>query len=274
MNPLSHEEQKKVLLDILIKIDTACKENNISYSLCFGSLLGAIRHNGFIPWDDDIDIALPRKDYEKLFQVLISGNIPGIKVVSFKNSSSYNYLFMKAYDTRTVISDEVGRTSDLKIGVYVDIFPIDGLGEGNLSKAYRAFRAKSFFRELIVAYNWRRYFRSQTHSLYIEPIRFLMFLLSRYLPIKKLLRNVDNFYSELSTRSSEYSAIVCGAYRTKEIMPSSIFSNFINVNFQGHSFMGFRDYDQYLTNLYGDYLKLPPMDKQVSHHSFSAFWID
>lgn len=274
MKALSLEEQKKVLLEIIIKIDTACKENGLSYSLCGGSLLGAIRHNGFIPWDDDVDIAMPRKDYERLFQLLLSNSIPGIKVFSYKNKDSYNYLFMKAYDTRTVIKDQIGRDSNSICGVYVDIFPIDGLGEGNKNDALKRFVKKRLLRELIVAYNWRRFFRSQTHSLFVEPVRFLMFLFSRHLPIKRILKNVDNYYSELSTQKSDFSAVVCGSYRTKEVMPSSVLMNYTHVNFEGHSFMGFRDYDQYLTSIYGDYMKLPPKEKQVSHHFFNAFWIN
>ena len=126
MKIITSEELKAIQLDLLQKTADFCKENGIRYYLCGGTLLGAIRHKGYIPWDDDIDISMPRPDYDRFISMF---NKPenDYQVIDMSNNKKYGLPFAKVHDTRTFV-DELQYTKD-QFGVYIDIFPIDGVGE-------------------------------------------------------------------------------------------------------------------------------------------------
>lgn len=273
MREIQLDELKRIELNLLIKIDAICKQFGWKYSLCGGTLLGAIRHKGFIPWDDDVDIAMPREDYENFLNYVVEhGQEQNMKIVSTKTSKSYAYLAAKVCDTNTVMTEDNFERGDLKMGVYVDIFPIDGLGQE--AEAKKHFRATRFERELLVAKNWKRFFRSKTHAWYIEPIRFAFWIMSRFVSTPQLVKRVESYYEQFPLDKSKYAAVVCGSYREKEILPTDILNAFTEVEFEGHRFMAFKEYDAYLKSIYGDYMKLPPKEKQVTHHMFKAYLKD
>ncbi len=271
MREIKLEELKKLEFSLLKKIDKICRNNGWKYSLCGGTLLGAIRHKGFIPWDDDIDIAMPRKDYEAFLKYGINnGDKHSIHIVSTKTSSNYAYLAAKVCDMNTIMEEENFEHDGLEMGVYVDIFPIDGLG--TKVEAKKHFNATRFERELLVARNWKRFFLSKTHAWYIEPVRFVFWIMSRFVSISKLVDKVEQYYTQFPLEKSEYAAVVCGSYREREILPMEVLNTFTEVKFEGKQFMAFEKYDDYLRSIYGDYMKLPSKDKQISHHMFKAYF--
>lgn len=273
MKEIQFDELKQVELNLLKNVNAICREHGWKYSLCGGTLLGAIRHKGFIPWDDDIDIAMPRKDYEAFLKYgMEHGEEQSVRIVSPKTSSCYAYLAAKVCDTNTIMEEENFERDGLEMGVYVDIFPIDGLG--TKSEAKKHFNATRFERELLVARNWKRFFRSKTHAWYIEPVRFAFWIMSRFVSTSKLVNKVETYYAQFPIEKSEYAAVVCGSYREKEILPTEVLNTFTEVEFEGKQFMAFEKYDEYLRSIYGDYMKLPPKDKQVTHHMFKAYWKD
>lgn len=273
MREIKSEELKSVEFNLLKKIDRICHDNGWKYSLCGGTLLGAIRHKGFIPWDDDIDIAMPRTDYIAFLKYIQKhGETDKIRIVAPKISEDYAYLFAKVCDVDTVMEEENFKRDNLEMGVYVDVFPIDGLGDSEDAK--RNFEATRFDRELLVARNWKRFFRSKTHAWYIEPIRFAFWVISRFVSTNRLVDRVEEYYAQFPIEKSECAAIICGSYREKEIMPTEILNSFTEVEFEGKRFMAFKEYDKYLRKIYGDYMKLPPKEKQITHHMFKAYWKD
>ena len=269
MQSLGLDECKKRELDILIALHNLCEELQLRYSLIGGTLLGAVRHKGFIPWDDDVDICMPRPDYNRLVEYCRTHETP-FQWLSYETDQRYGYLFAKATDKDTVLVEEVGNPRGIEMGVYVDVFPLDGLGDSP-EEAARTFRATRFERELLVAANWKRFSRSKTHAWHYEPIRFAFFLLSRFVSTPRLIARIQKKAARIPFDSSQYAGCLCGSYRNREIMETPIFSQYTDMPFEGHPFKALQAYDTYLTNIYGDYMQLPPEGKRVTHHSFKAY---
>ena len=267
---ISLEELKNIELGILKEVHNVCIDNGFRYSLAGGTLLGAVRHGGFIPWDDDIDILMPRPDYNKLIEFCKNNSTP-FKLICHETIDEYSYLFAKVINPNTVIKEEGVNRDNIDLGVYIDIFPIDGLAD-DYEKAKKKFNISRFKRELLVAYNWKKYFRSKTKSWIYEPIRLAMFFLSRFVQPKKLINKIQSQYSAVDFEKTEYAGCVCGAYRTKEIVCQTIFTEYTDIEFEGNLFKCVKQKEEYLTHIYGNYMQLPPKEKQVSHHTFEAFW--
>ncbi|MBF0819542.1 LicD family protein [Streptococcus acidominimus] len=269
MVELELQEVQRVALDLLIKFDKICKENSFRYSLGGGTLLGAIRHGGFIPWDDDIDIMMPRADYEK-FLAYCQQHDCGFDCLSLNYTDHYFDLFSRISDRKTLLFDS-SRELAYKVGVSIDIFPIDGLGNDDL-ETVKNFNKSRFKRELLVASKWKKYFRSKTRTIAFEPIRFTLFLMSRFVDKQQLCKSVDAICQQHDFETSHYAACISGVYREKEIMPISSFKEYQSVQFEGHDFDIISAYDAYLTQHYGNYMQLPPKEKQVTHHRAQYYW--
>lgn len=271
MEELKDAQIKEVAFDLLCKIDDVCTREGISYSLVGGTLLGAVRHKGFIPWDDDVDIAMPRADYKCFFDYCKSHDC-GFVGICAENDFTYGGLSGKVFDPRTEIEDPFAPRGDYKMGVYVDIFPIDGLGN-TLEDARRMFRKTRYLKAFQIASNWGKYAKSLTHGIQYELPRFLLYVASRPSSPNKLSRRLNERYSSLSLNGCAFGGILQGSYGQKEIMPSSVFVDVVPMPFEGRSFPVFKRYDEYLRSIYGDYMELPPIDKRVSHHDFRAYWL-
>ena len=267
MNMLTLQEQKDVALDVLCKIDQICRRNGITYSLAYGTLLGAVRHGGFIPWDDDIDIMMPREDYLK-FIAYCQEHETDFALASYYTDPAYGYIFSKACDRKTVVIP--GNMKWQKDGIQVDIFPIENLG-ADMETAKKRFYKKRFQRELLVAWNWKRYEKNPRKSFLYNTAKFVFFLLSRFVSNRPLAIAIERYYSAFKTEKSTFVGIVCGAYRSREIMSASIYENYMDITFEGKEFRAILKYDEYLKTIYGDYMQLPPEDKRVTHHDFNAY---
>lgn len=269
MKELSLKELQQVELQILKRFHKVCLEENFRYSLCGGTLLGAVRHKGFIPWDDDVDVLMPRPDYEKLISYCKTHRTP-FRLICNQLDKNYGYLAAKIVDPDTVMLEENANPKNIEMGVYIDIFPVDGLGN-TLHDAHKRFMAKEFIRELLIAANWKRFFKSKTHPWYYEPIRFAFFLLSRCVSFEKIIKHIEKYYAKWSFDHSKYVGCVCGDGRLKEICRREEYTQFAPLVFENETFVGLKEYDKYLTRLYGNYMQLPPEEKRISHHMFKAY---
>jgi lipopolysaccharide cholinephosphotransferase len=263
------DEIKRRELCILKEIDLVCKKESIRYSLCGGTLLGAVRHKGFIPWDDDIDIIMLRKDYDRFCDYCSQNNV-NFRLINSLNNKEYGCLFAKAYDDQTTIVYNSMGVDSLNIGVFVDIFPVDYLGD-SLREAKHNLNKTSFWRELLNAKNWNKFNRSKTHSWIYEPIRFFFYVLSRFVRKEKLVKRILTINAKYGQKKKKFSGCICGSYRNKEIMATSVFENYSTLIFEGIPFSVVKDYDTYLSNIYGKYMELPPKEKRIAHHSFECF---
>ena len=263
-------ELKKIELGILEQVHRICEEQGIRYAMCGGTLLGAVRHKGFIPWDDDIDILMPRDDYKRFVNYCMSNEMP-FRLVCSQTEPKYGYLFAKVINPQTVLIENHGNRGGVELGVCIDIFPIDALGVSK-EEGISVLNKTRFMREVLVAANWKHFFRSRTRAWYYEPIRFCFFLISRFFRLNNLIKRIEDRYPDLKMEDTAYSGCVCGAYRNKEVLETEIFLEYVDMEFEGKVFKGLKHYDQYMKSIYGDYMKLPPVEKRVAHHTFSAFW--
>ena len=269
MEKLSLDEIKKIELSVLKDFHEICIKNNYNYSLAGGSLLGAVRHKGFIPWDDDIDVMMPRSDYEKFLNYCNQNQVP-FGIVNSRVDNEYGDLTSKIYALNTVIEDELIYTSK-EIGLHIDIFPIDNLGS-TYEDAKKHYFKTAFLREKLNASNWKKFTRSKTHGLAYEPFRLFFYLISRFSKKEKIVKKIEDYYINLEINHVEYAGAVGGCYRVKEILPVKVFNEYQDILFENNYFKAIKNYDAYLKSLYGDYMKLPPVEKQAGHHTFSAYY--
>lgn len=263
------DQLKKIELQLLLAVHEICEKENLRYSLGGGTLLGAVRHQGFIPWDDDIDIMMPRPDYDALISYCLSHDVP-FKIRSWETDKSYVDLSAKIYEPNTVLEDE-NIIDGNKIGVNIDVFPIDGLGN-TYKKAVKAFKSTSFKRNLLIAAHWKKFFRSKTHAWYYEPFRFTFFILSRFVNKSKLFAKIQKKYTKIDFNSVNFAAAVGGSYREREILPQDVFTDYVELPFEEFHFKAIAQYDKYLSSIYGNYMELPPEEKRISHHTFKAYY--
>lgn len=271
MRRINSNELKKIELDLLKNIHNICVNHNMRYSLAYGTLLGAIRHKGFIPWDDDIDICMPRPDYNRFVEYCASHKTP-FRLLAAEANVGYADLISKVCALNTVIKEESTNRFGEKTGVYVDLFPIEGLGN-TLEEGRSSFGKSSFARELLNAALWKKYFRSKTHAWFYEPLRFALFCLSRPVSPYKLVDKITQSYKNLEYDKMDYVGVVGSPYREKDIFKKEILDGYIDVEFEGETFKGFAKYDDYLKQIYGEYRKLPPKEKRVTHHTFRAYYL-
>lgn len=279
MREISSDELKKIQLDILVDFAKFCDENKLSYYLAGGTLLGAVRHKGFIPWDDDIDINMPRDDYERFIKCF-SHNYYEVRDISV--CDEYLEKHAKVYDLRTYSDNGAVRKKFLSDGVSIDIFPIDGLSDSNFQNKVMALVVQilvSFHSATVLDYkisnrykdrdagvfDWKKHFRT--------VIKFLMIATIGKTSPKTWANLMHSFLKFYSFSKSDYVAgLISGIYGTKEIMPKDIYKSIILLDFEGHKFKCPVGYDYYLKRLYGNYMELPPIEKRQSHHNFKAYW--
>ena len=272
MKKLTNEKLKQVELNLLIEIDKICREHGWRYSLGAGTLIGAIRHRGFIPWDDDIDIMMPRTDYDQLI-AHINSHVYDFGVITCENNKYYQDIFAKVYDKNTIIVESVGNTDLTNLGVFVDIFPIEGLGENEKQAKHNAKKGKLLHLILTCA-GMKKYSKSTNLSVLYEPIRFLVYCCTRNSNANRIANKLDCMYKKIDFDKSEYVGTTSGSFKERTVLKRKEYTEFCEVDFEGHKFLSIKAYDKYLKNCYGDYMVLPPEERRVSHHTFEAYWKD
>lgn len=260
-------ELQSKLVDMMAWYHDFCQKNNLRYYIIAGTMLGAVRHGGFIPWDDDIDVGMPRADYERLRE-LVSTQEGGKYVFEYPSVSNkkYPFLWAKLFDTTTSVIEK--QRDKIKRGIYIDIFPLDGIGNTR-EEAVNNFQPikKKLTLNLMVscAILKRRKLHKNLAAIVgrvISPV-----FVNRHklrLSLDKLCQRYD----------FDDSALVCnlmGGSNEKGIVSREYFGTPTEVKFENITVYGLEKPDMYLKSLYGNYMQLPPVEKRVSLHDTELF---
>ena len=264
---LTISEIQQASLAVLVELDSICRSHNLSYSLTYGTLIGAIRHKGFIPWDDDVDIIMPRADYEKLksfFKSTYHGKLIWCDRTTIHN---YPYCIARVSDLTYRYKTNLANEKDFDIGVFVDIYPLDNYCDTK-KQALRLGR--------------KVWFKNRMFDMYLNPNKTRGFL-------KKIIRNVasialkliygknwhlriDNEIKNVIDKNTGIGNHIVGVISQtewRELMERDWFANYIEMAFEGKTFMVCVGYDQLLKSIYGDYMKLPEKEKRVPTHNYT-----
>lgn len=261
MKKLSMEEVKKVELDLLITFDAFCKKHHLRYVLDGGTLIGAMRHQGFIPWDDDIDVAMPFPDFLKFKELYEKECSDSQKQLLYGKNNPYGFHYGKFVDKRTVVKSDFREDKRL-YSVWVDIFPMYSIDDDDSIAQKKIDEILNYYSKtwLCLCTRFRNPFRKIFHLAFNDMMR------------KHYMNKIDNILFEHEYGSTN--RIRCVPVVCKKLIPAKNdhFEKPITVTFEGYDFYAPRDYDEYLTRIYGDYMKLPPLDKRTSH-SIEAYWM-
>ena len=253
------EDIWKVEREILDEIDRVCTENGLRYSLAYGTLLGAIRHSGFIPWDDDIDIMMPREDYDKLIQIWPTVARKEFLIQDETMHDDYANNFAKVRkDHTTFLQFESERTCSYHTGLFVDIFPGERV-------APRGLRRRLQYAEFLLNLLYNRSYTSGAGGVRGLAEKILLTVVP-----KRSHARVSRFFGRRSRRwnNDQTAAVVFANDPTSltRYYPADLFQGLLRTPFQGKDYSVFKDYDGVLRLRYGDYMQLPPVEERVWRH--------
>lgn len=266
MRKLSIEEAKKIELDILDFIDSFCKEHGINYCINYGTLIGAIRHKGFIPWDDDIDLSMTRKNYEKFIQ-LFSEKQSRYQILSLEMDDQYFNNFIKIVDPTTKIID-TRNTKTYDSGVFIDIFPMDTFNDTkvvDICYKLESFKLLSFSKHKNIVYG---------DSKLKDLIRTLFWLLLRPVSPRFFANQIEKQIQRYRVEDGKYIAFIPSKLKEKEIFPRDMFDELIEIPFEHLVLPAPKRFDVVLKQFYDDYMTVPPKEKQIYIHEFEAYKLE
>lgn len=246
-----------VLLELLCEFDRICKKHNIQYFLDSGTALGAIRHGGFIPWDDDLDVGMMRDDYNKFLKVAFSEVGEKYVVLTKEVDPAYNKYHAKLVRKNTIYPEPTNKNYKYR-GISIDIFPFDKISN-DLEKRRNDFKIDLFYKRVI---GLKKSKKNRTSILKIS----LHYLL-KFLPMSLLEKRLYNLWTQHNDTESSY--VTCYLYRMllkrSIVFPKSLFLPVKQINFEGGEYPIMKNYEEYLSLMYGDYMKLPPENEREFH---------
>ena len=250
--------EQQIILEILKAIKKICEENEIKYYLAYGTLLGAVRHGGFIPWDDDIDIVMKREDYERFVKVAPQ-SLPNYYRLRKPGDETYPFSFAKVDDIRTTKIELNSQKSKYISGCWVDIFPLDG--RPNTEKQCKKFEFKCRVK-LFLANIKTRTCKGEKD---ISKIKKFLYMIGRPNNIPRTMLRLEKFMKKFSVDESIEWVSAGDITDRKTKMPKMFLNEQANYTFEGELFTSFKNVEGYLKYFYGDYMKLPPECERVPH---------
>ncbi len=270
MREMNIEEMRAVQMDLLDVFDRTCREHGLTYSLCGGTLIGAVRHGGYIPWDDDIDVMMPRPDYDRFIQLRFEEPYLLEAPELLGKEKPYVYMYAKLYNTKTVLIEDP-HMKRLQSHVYIDVFPLDAIADDE-----ETFR-KEFTR--IRKNIWNYITMEQADSfLQVKGLslpRRIKWTAARMM--RNLLPPRYYYYKALEIiRTRDYDSARFTGHPLSEARPVYRYPKEImvmdnHVAFEGKEYSAMHDYKEFLRIHYGDYMQLPPVEERVRHDNIAYY---
>lgn len=257
------ENVRKIQLEILLEFDRVCKENNIHYNIYFGTLLGAVRHQGFIPWDDDIDVVMTRENYNKFIKLHIDDVNKDYFVQNYDTDTNFFRPFTRIRKNNTRYVQRHYRNLDIHHGIFIDIFPFDYVSNRKEKEIFRY-----YYLHLLRRLNVIKNFGIRKNSSVIK--KGAKYIIDKFFPQKWLneyitkvmtYKNNTGYLNHLTD-----STIPIEDKYKNHLIKVDDFLNSMMYEFEGHEFPIPKNFEEVLTNTYGDYMKLPPQEERVPHH--------
>ena len=271
MKELTPQEQPRwnaVINGVLRQYIAICKEHHLTYFCCGGTAIGAVRHQGMIPWDDDVDVFMPRPDYDRFIQIASQQLPEGLELVTPYNKKDYHLFFAKLCDKHTTLQEE--QDVPCVYGLYIDIFPIDGAPD-DIEDARAMIRLFTKTKHKLEAISTHVSFLAYLNLLE-EPKEWgrfarktIGFFLRKWYRCH-LLKQLSDISYRYSYDSASLVAVYCGSYGPKEVFPKAWLQGTKTFLYEGMEVDLPTGYDEYLRQYYGDYMQLPPEEKRISHH--------
>ncbi len=270
-SPLTLQELQNLEFEILQAFHDFCEKNNLRYYLGGGTLIGAIRHKGFIPWDDDIDLMMPRPDYDKLIELTQKEH----KLDEYR-SVDYMYFndnaltsILRIFDNRTELTFTNYRV-EKKFGCWIDIFPIDGLSD-SFKKRKKQFKKARILQDALILNDTK--FGAKRRSKLATVLQYGLLPALPFVYMvghERWIRKLDKLSKKYDYETATYVGVLEGRAGYKEAMLKENLEPAILVDFWGKKFYAMANYHEYLTNLYGDYMT--PPENPVSRHEIDVYW--
>lgn len=266
----SLREIQKIELGILIKFDEICRNNNLTYFLDSGTALGAVRHGGFIPWDDDIDVGMPRRDYEIFMKIGQSQLGDKYFLQNRKTDPNCPFTFSKIRKNNTTFMEWNKRNIKMHHGIFIDVFPYDKLpDDSDLTNEYIKSCKKLYNRLLtrmipdrskmpVKGFKW----------FWVAVLRRLKHYIYKVFSVEKLDKEINEYFTKYNDENIYDGFSTCHCFSNKIILPNNILYPPKEMNFEGYKFFVPYNYDLYLKKIYGDYMKLPPENERVNHQTW------
>lgn len=271
-------ELHKVLLDVLLEFDRLCRANNIKYSLAYGSMLGAIRHKGFIPWDDDVDVIMDRENFDRFCKVCPKEVGESYFFQSKETEKLYPYNICRMRKNSTAMIYKEWENAGIHLGIYIDIYPVDHKPDSSF-----AWKVQAAFIVLLtpirIARNRTIYMNGGAKRLSktVFILKNILYGICKIMP-KRLCDRIEHYwitkYDKIPCKESrvlcEGACIVNPDYGNKPFATSYL-DEYQDVDFEGHKLMCVKEAEGLLKHWYGDYMKLPPVEEQVMFHHPDIF---
>lgn len=256
------DEVQRLERDMLAEFDRVCKKHDIKYTLYGGTLLGAARHGGFIPWDDDIDVAVLRSDYEKLEDICTRELPSELFYQTHSTDKEWFRLYAKIRMNGTAFKELAHEGANIHHGIYIDIFPMDAIPDDSRKKKIQELKFQFWNIGLSAKYiNIRS--RKGKKKLFAYIIKCLYFMF----PLEFLYKQATKVACQYNNSECKNVKNFFGAYGDREILPKTYFDNIQPMKFDNYEFDGMAEYHNVLCRFYGDYMKFPPEEKRLSRHA-------
>lgn len=269
MKEIGLDELKLIQLDILQALHDFCIENNIKYSLGCGTMLGAVRHKGYIPWDDDIDFYVMRNDYERLIKIFPNVYKGDYELICLERDKEWGRSYAKAFHNKTILIEDT--TERKRIGIGIDVYAIDYVPDDE--EEWLKYNKRRLFYQSVFAL--KSMIISHERSIMKNAVVFLSHLLLSPISLRHMAKFINRYAQKNNGKCHTYACeCVQGVITGKKRFKAADFDDVIEWPFEDRTFLIMKGYDDYLTNAYGDYMTPPPPEKRVSTHETKAFWTE